>query len=337
MDGPLSLFPLGSLCEECPFLDVCGADRTDRACREQQRAEDPGGIHALHPRSPGLSLRVSHVGGLAFDEVEAKPVAPLQLPAYIPQLRLDCGRLGHLDAGWYAVRPNAVLRRGRILPASEVRRKLGLRDGQKLMLLLFDRDKILERLFDPAMILSIAEARYDAVVSPSYSAWSPRPRTETLFNAKRSLVYFAAMQLVDVPSVARVVWEVERDVQRYATWAERNPAVRLVAIDLQTYRSNRDFGHQMDGLLRFDALTAGRLSYLVNGPTVAARIKALFETVPGRRLHLTNATAHLGLRERRGKPGLAEVADRAERFARQTALGEAVVACAATDSLRRAA
>ncbi len=218
-----------------------------------------------------------------------------------------------------------------------MRRLLGLRPDQRLILLLFDKDKILERLFDPAVVLSIAEAGYDAVVSPSYSAWSPRPRTETMFNAKRSLVYLAALQAAGVHGVPRVVWEVEQDVRRYASWVEANRCIEIVALDLQTYRVNRDFAHQLDGLARFDSLTGARLSYVVNGPTTAGRIRALFDVLSGQRLHLTNATAHLGLRACRGEPGLGRVKDRTVRFALQASMAEALIAAAATREKREAA
>jgi hypothetical protein len=110
------------------------------------------------------------------------------LPACLAQVRLLTG-LG--------VRAHAVIgRRRKVLTTQALRRALSLLDFQALVLLLFDTDEILERLWNEAGALfpQIAEARFDLVVAPSYSKWSPRPRTEFLIAAKRSLEAFAILQ-----------------------------------------------------------------------------------------------------------------------------------------------
>jgi hypothetical protein len=334
MDGPLSLFALCSLCETCPVRELCGAERTQYACRETQGLGDPGGDHVLHPRSVGLAEWESALDGLGFDQIHARPVQLPPLPSYIPQVENNLRLSGFLNDSTYAIRWHDAIRQGRVVPAAEIRARLGLRAEQPLVLLPFDRDELLERIWDRITVREIAEADYTLVASPSYSAWTPRPRTELLVNAKRSLSYFQALQDAGARAVPRVVWETERDVERFAGWVEANPCIELVALDLQTYRANRDWEHQLKGLARFDRTTGTRLAYLVNGPTVIERCRVLLEVIPAERLHLTNATAQVGLRvPRRGRSLLTSIRDPGRRFVAQSQAQTAMVT-AAVDSHR---
>jgi hypothetical protein len=192
----------------------------------------------------------------------------------------------------YAVRAKEVIgRRAHVLTATELRQSVGLRPAQKLVLLLFDSDPILERIWEDArhLLPEIAGAGYEAVVAPSYSIWLPRPRTEFLYNVKRSLVVFQALQQMNVPAIPRVAWVVEHDVRRFAKWAS-DPALTLVALDLMTFRTDADWRRQIEGLELFDRLTGRRLRYLVNGPTTIDRFADLYCCVPARRVSITNAT-----------------------------------------------
>ena len=226
----------------------------------------------------------------------------------------------------YAIRAaEVVLSRG-VVPARAVRERLGLRSEQSLVLLLFDQDGVLERIWNARTVWEIAEAGYTWVVSPSYSVWSPRPRSETLVNAKRSLKYFEALQAVGVSAIPRVAWETEHDVMRFADWALANGYLELVALDLQTYRSTDNWQLALEGLALFDQRTHERLSYLVNGATVLSRCVELCKTVDPARLCITNATSQVGLRlPNRGPSRLAAISHQGQRFTAQTRLQEGVV------------
>jgi hypothetical protein len=327
MDGPLSLFPLSSVCSDCVAGGICGGQRTAYACRDEHRPSDPGGPNVLHPTSKDLATWVTELGGLSFDGISAQPLELPTLPSYVPQVENLKALAGFLDGTAYAIRPAAVLRHGgRVISADEIRNRLGLSSSQVLVLLLFDQDALLEALWAARVVMGIADARFDLVVAPSYSAWTPRPRTELLVNAKRSLVFYRSLLAAGVRAVPRFVWEVERDVRRGADWILANPRVELVALDLQTYRNQPQWDHQVKGLALFDEWTGGRLSYLVNGPTTAARCGALVDVVGPRRLHLTNATTQIGLRRsRRRNLEFVRFRTRGERFIAQVEFQEALV------------
>ena len=329
MHGVDSLF---AVCEHhamCPAASVCGLAYTEHACRAGQQPSDPGGEHVLHPRSMAFDDWFRVLGGLGFEHISARPLTLPALGAYIPQIDIRGGLRGSLDGPVYAIRVGDVLRIRGVMHAAEIRERYELRDDQQLILVLFDRDRVLERLWDTDMVTSIALAQYDVVVAPSYSGWMPRPPVELLVNAKRSLAYYAALNEAGANAVPRVLWQAERDVDRWADWMLGNlSAVRLVAIDLQTYRSASDWAVQMEGLARFDDRTGRRVSYLVNGPTTRRRIEELLEVVTVERLHLTNATAQWGLRPRRSgqRSPLLDIRSRGSRFVAQVAGQEAMIA-----------
>jgi Domain of unknown function (DUF4417) len=178
-----------------------------------------------------------------------------------------------------------------VLRSGELRETIGLTPQQQLVLLLFDSDPVLERLWDEAVHLlpEIAGAEYDAVVAPSYSIWLPRPRTEFLYNVKRSLIVFQALQQMNVPVVPRIAWVIEHDVRRWAEWVS-GTVLEVVALDLMTFRARDDWRRQVEGLALFDRLTHRRLRYLINGPTTVDRCADVYAAVAPRRVSITNAT-----------------------------------------------
>lgn len=294
-EKPLRLFDPGHgvLCAGCPWFEPCGAAESEEACRPHWGAAEFGGEHVLHPALPWTHEYLKSVQGPDFATVRAKPIELPTLPDYLPQIRVRSSLRGHLDESFYAVRAKEVIgRRQHVLPAATLRMTVGLAPKQKLALLLFDQDEILERLWNEGarLVPEIAEAAYDLVVSPSYSAWSPRPRPEFLYNAKRSLIVFRALQVTGACAVPRVTWAIEHDVRRFARWLSANPAIEIVALDWSTYRVPEDWRRQLQGLALLDGLTRRQLVYLINGPSTVERCVEIYSTVPERRVRITNST-----------------------------------------------
>ena len=216
----------------------------------------------------------------------------LELPLYTPQARNEKALGGYLRGNVYFLRVSAVLRTDRVLTAEEMRTRLRLPPTVRLFLLMFDRDRVLEDAWERGLwlIKQIAEARYDGVVSPSFSTYWPRPATEFLINSKRSLIYFAAMQALGIQGIPRVAWMTAQDAIRFGFWVQENPLVGAVALDLSTYRRAEDWREQMEGLELFDRLTGERLTYLINGASVERRCLELFSLLGVARVRITNAT-----------------------------------------------
>jgi hypothetical protein len=157
---------------------------------------------------------------------------------------------------------------------------------------LFDDDELLESMWTRGanLVRELADAGFDAVVSPSFSTYTPRPRTDFLINTKRSLLYFEALQVAGAYAIPRVAWIISHDARRMASWACENPSVETVALDLSTYRPPADWRKQLEGLEIFDSMTERRLSYLINGPTTQERCEQLYEIAGVDRVRITNAT-----------------------------------------------
>lgn len=282
----------GPVCGHCPWQKDCGAMYGDKACRAKWSAKREGGGQVLHPAQPMTKKFMASVGGPGFDEIAAQALKLPQLPPYLPQLRIRKKLRGQLTGPAYSVTAGAVIgQRAQPLGAAKLREQVGLRADQLLVLLLFGKDKYLERLWDHRedFIPALAEGGFDLITGPSYSAWEPRPRPEYLYAAKRSQLVFAMLQDLGAPVIPRVVLGIPHDAKRFAGWANKNPVVTQVAVDLTTYRGRASFMEQLELIALFDQLTDGRLQYLINGPSTLERDLRLFEAIEPKRVSITNA------------------------------------------------
>src|SRR6202795_3797235 len=245
----------GVFCPSCEYAPFCGAAHTEHACAPRWGDRDYGGLNVVHPLNPDRDGYMAAVRGPAFTNVRAKRVSVPPLPPYLPQVRLRRGLRGSLPEPIYGIRGHEVIgKRQRLLSADEIRIELGLRAAQKLVLILFDEDMLLERLWEEADVLlpDLVDARFDLVVSPSYSIYQPRPRLEHLYNLKRAFEIFARCQQLLIPTIPRGAWFNEFDVHRLAEWLELNRVVRWLAIDLPTLRQTGGGAEVVRGLAVLD-------------------------------------------------------------------------------------
>lgn len=304
MDGHPRLFSASTLCGVCPIFEDCGASLTDLACPETRDDGDPGGAAVSHPLAPETFHEVRQLGGVGFSDIAADAVPLPRLPLYLPQVRNRRSFRGILGERTYAVRARDVVKKDRVIPASELRDHLGLRPSQQLILLLFDADTILESMWERGGLLvwQLKEAEYDLVIAPSFSIWSPRPRTEFMINMRRSILYYRALLDTGIAAIPRLGWQVAADARRWAAWVSANPVVNVVALDWSTYRTAADWNQQLEGLVIFERLTGHRVTYLINGMTTIRRCEAVFRLVPEVRVRITNATTQARIAPRRLRP-----------------------------------
>lgn len=300
MDGHSRLFRLSSLCDECLFYETCGAADTKYACPEIWPADRPGGGGVSHPSKSETLREFEELGGPKFGTVKALSRVTLDLQPYTPQARNRRALKGYLHGDAYMLRATDVVRKHGVLSATEMRERLGLASGVRLYLLMFDRDKLLEQIWTRGLDLlkQIARSGYAAVISPSFSTYTPRPATEFMINSKRSLRYFVALQKHGVHAIPRVAWITSKDAIRFGIWIQENPLIEAVAIDLSTYRRAEDWREQIEGLELFDRLTDEKLTYLVNGVTTEQRCLDLFALLGVDRVRITNATTQARIQSR---------------------------------------
>ncbi len=292
---PKRLFDIGPgvFCTSCEYFDFCGAALTEHACAPRWGDSAYGGLHVVHPLHPDRDGYMAAVRGPDFTHIRAHRVSVPTLTAYLPQVRLRRGLRGALPERIYGIRGAEVVgTRRKLLTADQIRAELGLTPRQKLVLILFDEDELLERLWEEADVLlaDLFEARFDLVVSPSYSIYQPRPRLEHLYNLKRAFEIFARCQQLLIPAIPRGAWFNELDVRRLADWLNANRVVRWLAIDLQTLRQPDEWAEVVRGLRSLDRLTGQRIRYLINGPTTEDRAFDVYSAASARRIAITSST-----------------------------------------------
>jgi hypothetical protein len=199
---------------------------------------------------------------------------------------------GQLNRPFYAVGPDQIIAQRRsVLAADDLREMLDMSPDQRLALTLFGADPLMEILWARrrTIVPQIAEAGYDIVAPPSFSARINHPPAEFLYNLKRSLVFFSMLQWAGVPTLPRLAWLCEGDVERVAEWCNAQPRLQMVALDLAV-KQPEEWVRQVALLQRFDSLTGKRLRFLVHGPSAPGRLDELFSILADR-LRLTGSRA----------------------------------------------
>lgn len=287
----LALGP-GPLCPQCPYLRACGAAELPEACQPNWGSAASGGVNALHPHHPDAASHIAEVGGVDLDDVAVGFQPALRLQRTVHHIRPLRALRGQLDDEAYVVGLEAITRAHGLRSAREMRDLIGLSPDRKLGLILFGKDRTLERLWGRRFLLidEIAHAGYDFGVPPSYSNYRNRPRPEFLFNLKRSFAFLDLMVRRGVPTIPRVAWNVEPDVYRIAVWVDKNPLVHTVALDLPS-SSRQNWEHEMRMLALFDVITHRRLTYLVHGPSTIKRCLDLYSVVDSERVKVSTTRA----------------------------------------------
>jgi hypothetical protein len=294
MDGGQLAIDLGegSYCGGCPAAGACGEIGTARACQPMYGDPRYGGTNVLHPARHDFGAYFAEVRGPAFDDVRALATPVLDLPLSTPRLRAKRDLRGLLYRPFYAVGPDQVIAgRRAVLSADDLRDLVDLWSNQGLALTLFGSDPEMEELWSRRreIVSQIAEAGYDFVAPPSFSARPNHPPAEFLYNAKRSLIFFEMLQAEGVASAPRLAWLSDHDVTRAAKWCNGQEAVELVTMDLAVKQPG-EWANQLRLLRRFDDLTGRRLAFFIHGPAAESRLIELF-SILGPRLRLTGSRA----------------------------------------------
>jgi hypothetical protein len=252
-----------------------------------------GGLNVLHPDRHDLDQYFAEVRGPGFGDVQARvDIALPEFPLTIPRVYPLVGLRGHLDGSFYAIGADkAIIERKFVLPADELREILDIWGNQKLALMLYGKDPHMEELWRRRheLIPAIAEAGYDFVSPPSFSARRNHPPPEYVYNAKRSLIYFELLQEYGAPTAPRLAWLTGHDADRGAEWWNAQPGLRVITLDL-AIKHDPEWSPQLALLQRFDRLTDRRLTYLIHGPAAPRRLADLFSLL-GPRLRLTGTRA----------------------------------------------
>ncbi len=288
-----ALFPReeGPLCRGCRWFQSCGASRTEFACQNVWGQSKFGGEEVLHPGFRSTHECLDSIGGPDFDIPIAGATVP-ELPAFLPPVEIRSDLRGYLSEDLYIVTTREVVgTRKKPLSASDVRGRLGLDDRVGIGLLLFGKNKYVERLWKEreTLIPALAGGNFVFIGGPSYSTYLPRPRPEFFWATKRSLITARELQSSGATVMPRVAWVTPFDALRFAHFANQCPSVTHVVIDWTGSRDQSEWIRQLTNLRRFDQATHGRLNYLINGPSRLDRFEDLFRVVSPDRVCLTGS------------------------------------------------
>jgi hypothetical protein len=245
----------------------------------------------LHPGFLSTHEFLDSVGGPDFD-IRVEGAQLPTLPPFLPPIEIRSELAGFLSENLYVVTTKEVVgTRREPLPATTVRERLELDDHVGIGLLLFGKDKYVERVWNErrSLVPALGAGGFAFVGGPSYSTYLPRPRPEFFWATKRSLITVAELQAAGASVIPRVAWVTPFDALRFADLLNQCRQVTHVAIDWTGSRSRSEWARQLMNLRHFDQATAGRLLFLVNGPCRLDRYEELFRIVAPERVCLTGS------------------------------------------------
>lgn len=259
--------------EDCPYEEFI--DDEDGHCNNNGMA--PAGYVPLGEDSDDHELHMASVNGPYLTDIMATAQPVPELPGFIPVVTHGSGKLfTKYKPEWIGVQLPEVVSGKEVRVVADVRARLGAPPDAKIMLLAYGRDGLLENLWQNrrCVLRDLARAGFDLATSINYSIWDMHPHAEKIFNVKRSLVIYQEMQEFGLTVVPHIYWYSGKSLWMWVEWLRANPAVTMVAIDLQTLKVP-DWPGYMAELREFVAAVGRQLHYVITGPQAVDRIVEL--------------------------------------------------------------
>jgi len=226
---------------------------------------------------------LADVKGVTFNNVKARPARLPSLPSFVPVVRKGSrSLLAKMDFPFVAVSLGDVISEKKLSIASDIRKKFGVGKNTKIILLSYGSDPLLENIWTNRreVLSKIALLDFDLITSINFSIWLPQPHAERLINLKRSLIVFEEMQNLGLPAIPHLYWSGKKDLLRWAEWINQNKEVKTIAINLQTLRSNKDWGRSIDELQILSPALNRPLHFLITGPSTTKRVNQIANLFP---------------------------------------------------------
>ena len=269
----------------CPYFDFL--DDGDNHCNNYDMA--PTGYVPLGEDSDDHQYQLATVSGPYLDTVTAAEQSIPSLPKFMPSVQRGSGKLFNGFApAWVAVQLGEVVSTTKLLTAEDVRRRLGVPSGTRVLLLAYGKDALIENIWPRRrdVLRRLSELRFDLVTSINYSIWDNHPHPEKIFNIKRSLIIYEEMQEFGMPTVPHIYWFSNKTMHMWVEWLRANTTVEMVAVDAQTLTVG-DWPLFLHELETFQQLLMRPVHFIITGPESPSRISELKRVLPA--FTLTNS------------------------------------------------
>lgn len=268
-----------------------------------------GGCYTPGAR-PELIQVLTAVEGLEFPDLPNKvpigafPEAVRTIPGDSP-LPFRIGPLGPVIATRYTQIGGL---RSKVIDAAKVlawRKKRGVPDHKRVVLIQETKDKALESLFPatlrPEFFPTLAKFGNVVLVSPGYSVYDDGTMCEwlQLLNLKRSIFFAYLANLYGLPCIPCIGWNRNRlrDLERLAEWLNRQgDKVTHLAVNAQTGGAEL-WGALAEGMAFLEATTGRSYHWLIVGGTDPLHV--IYRHVPKDRItHVSAAVPTYTLKHR---------------------------------------
>jgi len=259
----------------CPYVDFIDDD--DGHCNNYDMASIE--YQPLAEDSDDHIMQMAAVEGPYLNTVMAVEQRLPDLPVYVPGIQKGSGKLfAHTTPAWVGIHLGEIVSGDKLLTPADVRRRMGVPAGTKLLLLAYGKDRLIENIWPhkSEVLRRLAALGFDLVTSINYSIWDIHPHPEKIFNVKRSLVIYEEMQSLGMPAIPHVYWYSYKSMVMWADWLNENTGVHGIAMDVQTLKAE-DWACFADELRQFVSLLNRPLHFVITGPVAASRITELRE------------------------------------------------------------
>lgn len=265
----------------CPFAHML--DHDDMHC--DVNMFDPTGYEVIGDNSETLDDWMAEARGIQLDDVIARDIIVPPLPQFIQNVPRGNVRMYERYAPEYVtVNLGKLVSMEQLKVATDLHNLLGLPRSTKVIIQCYGKDRLIENIWPVRheVFRKLAQLRPYAITSVNYSVWDSQPHGEQLLNIKRGLLTFEDLQELGLPTIPHIYWSSKQTLHAWAHWLHHNPAVAVVAVNLQTMRKVADWRKAMNELQYFKNLLGRDIQFLVTGPQTAERVsevKRILESV----------------------------------------------------------
>lgn len=201
---------------------------------------------------PDIEKFIEDVDGLDFSSVKAKGSLPLTLPLFIPSI-LSNGFKNKINLPLVALPVSEIFRsqprkeKGFIkIPKSklkeDIKKSFGLFPDNKIILLSYGSDKLIEEIWlngEKDFFPKLKNLDIEMATAFNFSLFFGECRLGQRINLKKSLKTFEMYQKYNIPSIPHIYWLNKFDLDEWITWLSANPNVKMIAINLQTFKKDQ--------------------------------------------------------------------------------------------------